>query len=96
MRFLPHHAALIAGFSRANDAIVPVICPTCQMVRNVPAKMPAAPGYCAWGCFRYLVGWAYGRVRRITGSVIHPSKFQRAEARSSLWPMPIARLISLM
>src|SRR5262245_16589727 len=34
MRFLPHHAALIAGFSRANDTIVPVICPTCQMLRK--------------------------------------------------------------
>jgi hypothetical protein len=37
-----------------DDAIVPLICPTCQNVFAVKTSMPATPCYFAWGCFRYF------------------------------------------
>jgi hypothetical protein len=43
--------------SRGHDGIVPVICPTRQMVSEHPRATPAVAGYVAWGCFRYFV-WA--------------------------------------
>jgi len=56
MRFLPHHAALIAGFSRANDAIVPVICPTCQMVRKCARQDAGSSRLLCMGLFS-IFGW---------------------------------------
>jgi hypothetical protein len=43
---------------RGNDAIVPMICPTRQMVSENRRATAAVAGYFAWGCFRYFV-WAF-------------------------------------
>src|ERR1700682_4117306 len=38
-----------------DDAMVPLICPSCQNVFAGKASMPATPPcYFAWGCFRYF------------------------------------------
>jgi hypothetical protein len=45
-----------------DDAMVPLICPTCQNVFAGKASMPAPPCYFAWGCFQYFSsqpdGWS--------------------------------------
>jgi ssDNA-binding Zn-finger/Zn-ribbon topoisomerase 1 len=41
--------------TRCDDGVVPLICPTCQMVsQDVSGITPAVGGYFAWGCFRYF------------------------------------------
>jgi hypothetical protein len=43
-----------------DGGIVPLICPTCQMLsRSLKASAPATPSYFAWGCFRYF-SWERG------------------------------------
>src|SRR6266571_9488606 len=41
--------------TRCDDGVVPLICPTCQMVsQDASGSTPAIGGYFAWGCFRYF------------------------------------------
>jgi hypothetical protein len=41
--------------TRRDDGVMPVICPTCQMVsKDASGIAPAVAGYFAWGCFRYF------------------------------------------
>jgi hypothetical protein len=41
--------------TRRDDGVVPLICPTCQMVsQDASGIAPAVIGYFAWGCFRYF------------------------------------------
>jgi hypothetical protein len=43
-----------------DGGIVPLICPTCQMLsRSLKASAPATPSYFARGCFRYF-SWERG------------------------------------
>ena len=47
-------SAMGRSYKLRDDAIVPLICPTCQNVFADKASMPATSGYFAWGCFRYF------------------------------------------
>ena len=40
--------------TRCDDGVMPLICPTCQMVSQDASGIAPAVGYFAWGCFRYF------------------------------------------
>ena len=70
-----------------DDAIVPVICPTCQNVFAGNASMPAPPPcYFAWGCFRYF-GWSEAhlaaRKRLVPLAGIEPALLAELDFESS-------------
>ena len=54
-----------AFYKLREDGIVPVICPTCQIVLAPNARCQRPPCYFAWGCFRYF---AIPRLRRVVAA----------------------------
>jgi hypothetical protein len=50
--------------TRCNNGVMPLICPTCQMVsQDASGSTPALGGYFAWGCFRYFLLAGRGSLR---------------------------------
>src|SRR6202051_1573062 len=73
-----------------DNAIVPLICPTCQNVFKGRSKPPALTRYFAWGCFRYFglegtgSAWCLSRSRVARRALVPHPGCSACESRGRL------------